>query len=61
MFTGVYRELDLPVTEDQLNRWLNGEKIQVAMPHLTPDQREYIMTGVTAEEWNNVFGKKEEQ
>jgi hypothetical protein len=49
--------MDIPVTVDQLEAWEDGELIQNAMPGLTPDQREFIMTGVTPEEWENVFGE----
>ena len=56
MFTGKTRTLDLPVTQEQLDRWQGGELIQRAMPNLTPDQREFIKTGVTAEEWDTAFG-----
>ena len=47
--------MDIPVTVDQLEAWEDGELIQNAMPSLTPDQREFIMTGVTPEEWENSF------
>jgi hypothetical protein len=30
------------------------------MPHLTPEQREFIMTGVTSEEWDEMIGETEE-
>lgn len=43
--------LELPITNGQLNRWEQGELIQNVFPDLTPDQREFIMTGITAEEW----------
>jgi hypothetical protein len=26
------------------------------MPELTPDEREYIMTGMTPSEWDAIFG-----
>tara|TARA_R100000458_G_C8165417_1_gene167896 strand:+ start:427 stop:621 length:195 start_codon:yes stop_codon:yes gene_type:complete len=55
-FTGKMHTMDIPVTVDQLEAWEDGELIQNAMPGLTPDQREFIMTGVTPEEWENVFG-----
>lgn len=56
-FTGTVHELDIPVTEDQLHRWHNGELIQNAMPHLTSGQREFLMTGITDEEWSQAFGR----
>jgi hypothetical protein len=54
-FTGVERTLDIPVTEEQLVLWNSGVVIQKAMPNLTPDQREFLMTGVTPEEWDETF------
>ena len=58
VFTGKTHPMDIPVTVDQLKAWEDGELIQNVMPNLTPDQREFIMTGVTPEEWENVFGEE---
>ena len=57
MFTGKTHTLDIPVTQEQIDNWKSGTLIQNAMPNLTPDQREFLMTGVTAEEWDETFGK----
>ena len=54
-FTGKIHSMDIPVTQEQINKWQNGELIQKAMPNLTPDQREFIMTGITPTEWDSVF------
>lgn len=44
--------MNIPVTEEQLDDWVtNGIPIQDAMPELTDDQREFIMTGITPDEW----------
>lgn len=56
-FTGVERTLDLDVTEEGLEQWAQGDLIQNVFPHLTPDEREFIMTGVTGEEWDELFGE----
>ena len=56
--SGVERTLEINVTEGQLARWKAGELIQVAMPQLTDDEREFIMTGITAEEWEDMFGEE---
>jgi hypothetical protein len=56
MFSGKTRTIVMPITQQQLSEWENGTKIQDAMPHLSPSQREYIMTGVTKEEWDAQFG-----
>ena len=45
-FTGKLNAMELPVTKEQFQRWRDGELIQNAMPNLTPDEREFIMTGL---------------
>jgi len=59
--SGVTRTLDLPVTQEQLDAWKGGELIQNAMPHLSADEREFIMTGITNEEWGKLFNIDEEE
>lgn len=56
--TGKETTLDLPITEGQLERWQNGELIQNVFPHLDADQREFLMTGFTAEDWAAMFPKE---
>ena len=51
MMSGEVRTLNLDVTNQQLERWRAGELIQNVMPKLTPSEREFIITGVTDEEW----------
>mgnify|MGYP001037886024 CR=1 FL=1 len=55
IFTGVKRSLDLDVTQEGLNRWKNGELIQNVFPHLSVDEREFLMTGIIGEEWNELI------
>ena len=59
MFTGIERTLDLDFTAEQLAEWKNGALIQNAMPNLSAADREFVMTGVTAEEWHDEFGDEE--
>jgi hypothetical protein len=35
--------------------WGQGELVQNAMPHLSADEREFIMTGITPTEWDEMF------
>ena len=49
--TGNIHTLTIDVTMEQIIAWEEGELIQNAMPNLTPDEREFIMTGITAAEW----------
>lgn len=55
LVSGVIRTLDLPVTEDQIEAWEQGMKIQDAMPNLTDSQREFILTGVVDTEWDMLY------
>ena len=48
--------MEIDVTEDQIKAWENGQLIQNAMPNLSADEREFIMTGITPDEWDEVFG-----
>ena len=54
--TGNTSVMDLPITREQLAAWIDGELIQNAMPHLDADQREFVMTGITPDEWQAAFG-----
>ena len=61
MLTGIERTLDLNATEAQLTRWKRGTHIQDAMPQLTSGEREFIMTGITDEEWDANFAENEDE
>ena len=59
-FTGITRTLDLDITDEQWKEWKAGGKlIQNAFPNLTDDEREFLLTGVTAEEWDDFCGEEE--
>lgn len=60
-FSGKINVLDINVTEAQLIAWEQGTLIQNAMPHLSPDEREFIMTGITPREWAAVFEHEQEE
>ena len=49
--TGNTTVMDLPITKAQLSDWVDGSLIQDVMPHLSAEEREFIMTGITPEEW----------
>lgn len=54
--TGKERIQEIDVTLEQIDRWQAGELIQNVMPHLTADEREFLMTGITADEWDKFVG-----
>ena len=54
-FSGEDNEREIEVTEVQMELWQSGMCIQNAMPHLSADDREFLMTGITSEEWDETF------
>lgn len=54
MLTGVEHTVEIPITHTQLARWQAGELIQHVMPELSAEEREFIITGVTPEEWQEL-------
>lgn len=58
IYSGKTRTKEINVTEKQVKEWEDGLLIQMAMPGLTPDDREFIMSGVTPEEWEDMHDKK---
>ena len=54
-FSGNTNSMEIEVTQEQLSSWENGTLIQNAMPNLSADEREFIMTGITPEEWDSAF------
>ena len=54
-FSGNTNSMEIEVTQEQLSSWESGVLIQNAMPNLSADEREFIMTGITPEEWDSAF------
>jgi len=52
---GMYLSLSLDQFGERIAEWDNGVLIQDAFPMLNPEQREFIKTGVTQEEWYAKF------
>jgi hypothetical protein len=54
--SGKIRSMDLPVTEEQMTRYSTGRfTLQGCFPDLTPNEREFIKSGITADEWEEIF------
>lgn len=54
IISGVVRTRDINITEEQLNRFQNGELIQRVAPHLSADDREFLISGISSDEWNTI-------
>ena len=53
--TGKTSVMYLDITKEQLFSWVDGQLIQDAMPQLSAEEREFMMTGITPAEWNEAF------
>ena len=54
--TGKVHSMELDISPCQMAAYNQGALIQNAFPHLSADQREFFMTGITPEEWEATFG-----
>jgi len=60
-FSGKLNTRDIPCTEEQLNTYLDGNwPIQRVLGFLSAEDREFIMTGITPEEWAEAFPDNED-
>jgi len=55
----------MPIPIEELSQcWYNwqmrGLTIQEAFPNVIPEYREFFLTGITPDEWNEIFNDKEE-
>lgn len=50
--TGRVHSMDLPITAEQLQRWESGELVQQVFEDLSDVEREFLISGITEEEWN---------
>lgn len=57
--TGKTETMELNVTPEQMERFdkriQNGEYVQTIFPDLKKEEREFILTGITPTEWNQLF------
>jgi hypothetical protein len=58
--TGQVSSMVLEITEVQLYAWaVEGMVIQNAMSNLSPEEREFLMTGIRSEEWDIISSEAE--
>lgn len=63
ILSGKDGSMEFPLSEQEFeasyNAWKSGMLIQEAFPTLNAEQREFLMTGITPEEWTQKFGEEE--
>ena len=54
-----FHTMELPITLEKLNKWNEGtnELARDFFPELNSDEREFLISGIPPEEWDDMFGK----
>lgn len=58
---GCHKKFTLAVTQEQIDRWNNGELIQRAMPDLTDGERELLLSGNCDACFDAIFAASEDE
>ena len=62
MLSGRVNSMVLPTTQGKIEYWIeSGKLIQDVMPDLSDDHREFLMSGITPREWNDMCGDEDEE
>lgn len=60
MVSGIIHERDIQLNPMDFAKYEAGMLIQRAMPYLSEDDREFIISGITPEEWDSLYPPEEE-
>lgn len=66
IISGVKHTLDIPITPEEYEVYLFKvacgieDKIQREFPNLNADQKEFLFSGITPEEWAEMFPDEDE-
>lgn len=60
VISGITRTFDIPVDPEDMAAYKNGTNIQYAMPYLSDNDREFILSGITPDEWDAAFAHTED-
>ena len=60
MIIGKVQQMDLPITEEQLRWWKQGALVQDVFPHLSSDQREFLLSGLLPGQFEEILGPEPE-
>lgn len=60
LFDGEWNTMPLAITPAQYEAWQEGDYIQRAMPHLSPDEREFLLSGAMPGEFEAMFPEEDD-
>ena len=61
LITGIVRTVEMDITQDQFDQWQGGALIQVAMPNLSTEEREFLISGTIPDEWRLLEDEKNQE
>lgn len=67
LLSGEVNTLDLDITEEQLKRLemahngITNERVQNIVPHLSPDEREFLINGLLPGQFDEIVGPEEDE
>ena len=53
--------MNIDVTSAQISAWRSGSHIQDVMGNLTDNEREFMISGCTPEDWKFLFGDENQE
>lgn len=62
VFTGREVEMEIDCTPEDVVRWQRSRRpIQEMIPGLTSNEREFLLSGATPQEWDELFDDRDKQ
>ena len=62
VISGIERARNIPANPDDMLAWQAGHgSVQDLMPYLNDDDREFLLSGITPEEWDGAFVSLEDE
>jgi hypothetical protein len=59
LFTNRLNTMCIEMEIEDFYEWQKGALIQQVLPYLSPSEREFLMTGSTDDEWDEIFKERE--
>ena len=61
IISGKVNTMELDITQEHLDMYeqVGGLLVQAVFPNLNKEEREFLISGITPQEWNETFGEEE--